>query len=102
MKIKCDREKLLSAFQTAASVVPSRSPKPILQNVKIDAIRRSSSLLDGDRHGSRYSHSAVDGVETEVPGSALLVGCSVRIDPERKQRRDFEYRSRWPRSRGVW
>ena len=36
MKITCDREKLLAAFQTAAMVAPTRSPKPILQNVKLE------------------------------------------------------------------
>ena len=35
MKVTCDRESLLAAFQTAAAVVPSRSPKPILQNIKL-------------------------------------------------------------------
>ena len=36
MKIKCNREKFLAAFQTTAAVAPTRSPKPILQNVKIE------------------------------------------------------------------
>ena len=70
MKIKCDREKLLSAFQTAASVVPSRSPKPILQNVRLDAGEDGAFLMATDMEmGIRV---AVDGVTSEVPGSALL------------------------------
>ena len=36
MKVVCNREKLLHAFQTVASVSPARSTKPILQNVKIE------------------------------------------------------------------
>ena len=36
MKVTCDREKMLPAFQTAAAVAPARSPKPILQNVKLE------------------------------------------------------------------
>ena len=60
-------KKLLSAFQTAASVVPSRSPKPILQNVKFDAAEGSTCLMATDMEvGIR---TLVDGVETEVPGS---------------------------------
>ncbi|MBM4000961.1 MAG: DNA polymerase III subunit beta [Planctomycetes bacterium] len=37
MEFSCDREKMLSVFQTAAAVVPARSPKSILQNVKFAA-----------------------------------------------------------------
>ena len=36
MKITFEREKFQSAFQTAAAVAPARSPKPILQNVKLE------------------------------------------------------------------
>ena len=36
MKATCERDKLLHAFQMAASVAPARSPKPILQNVKLE------------------------------------------------------------------
>jgi DNA polymerase III subunit beta len=38
MKIIVDREQLASAFALAGSVAPSRSPKEILQNVKLTAI----------------------------------------------------------------
>ena len=70
MKIKCDREKLLSAFQTAASVVPSRSPKPILQNVKLEVTETSACLMATDLEvGLR---TKVEGIEAEVPGSALF------------------------------
>ena len=37
MKIICNREKLLSAFQIAAGIAPTRSPKEVLNNIKIDA-----------------------------------------------------------------
>ena len=40
MKICCDRAKFLEAFQVVASVAPSRSPKAILQNVKIEATEK--------------------------------------------------------------
>jgi DNA polymerase III subunit beta len=38
MKIIVDREQLASAFALAGSVAPSRSPKEILQNVKLTAV----------------------------------------------------------------
>ena len=36
MKIHCDRARFLEAFQIVASVAPSRSPKVVLQNVKLE------------------------------------------------------------------
>ena len=70
MKIRCDREKLLTAFQTAAMVAPSRSPKPVLQNVKIIAAESSTVLMATDMEvGVRID---VEDVEVETPGSALL------------------------------
>src|SRR5260221_216208 len=70
MKLMCDREQLLSAFQTAASVAPSRSPKPVLQNVKIEAGKESTMLLATDLEvGIRIK---VLGLEVEAAGSALL------------------------------
>lgn len=70
MKIQCNRDALWHAFQTAASVAPSRSPKPILQNVKLDAIENRAVLLATDMEvGIRLE---VTDVEVESPGSALL------------------------------
>ena len=37
MKIRSPKEPLLAAVQTAAAVVPARSPKPVLTNVKLEA-----------------------------------------------------------------
>ena len=37
MKIRCPKEPLLAAVQTAAAVVPARSPKPVLTNLKFEA-----------------------------------------------------------------
>ena len=37
MKALCNREGLLAAFGMVSGVVPARSPKPILQNVKLVA-----------------------------------------------------------------
>ncbi|HEV3004574.1 MAG TPA: DNA polymerase III subunit beta [Pirellulales bacterium] len=70
MKVICDREKLLAAFQTAAAVAPLRSPKPILQNVKFDVAPESATMLATDLEiGIRV---AVPGIEIQVPGSAVL------------------------------
>ena len=70
MKVICEREKLLSAFQTAAAVAPARSPKPILQNVKLEVRDDSVTLMATDLEiGIRVE---VAGVEVEVPGNAVL------------------------------
>ncbi|MGW8257238.1 MAG: DNA polymerase III subunit beta, partial [Thermoguttaceae bacterium] len=45
MRAICEREKLLHAFQTAAGVAPTRSPKPILQNLKLDVNAVRATLI---------------------------------------------------------
>lgn len=70
MKITCNREQLLHAFQTVAIVAPARSPKPILQNVKLEATDQGVELMATDSEvGIRH---AVSGVEIHVPGSVIL------------------------------
>lgn len=70
MKIACDREKLASAFQLAASVANARSPKEILQNVKIEAGEDRVTLMATDMEtGIRID---VEGVDVQQPGRALL------------------------------
>jgi DNA polymerase-3 subunit beta len=70
MKVTCDRELLLSRFQTAAMVAPARSPKPILQNVKLDARSDCAILMATDMEiGIRID---VEGIEVESPGSVVL------------------------------
>ncbi len=70
MKITCDREKLASAFQIAASVANARSPKEILQNVKIEAAEDRVTLMATDMEtGIRID---VEGVDVQNPGRALL------------------------------
>lgn len=63
MKIVCDREQLLSAFQTAALVSPTRSPKPILRNVKFDATEGPLVLMATDLEV---------GIRIEVPQVEVL------------------------------
>jgi DNA polymerase-3 subunit beta len=70
MKITCDREQLLHAFQTVASVVPARSPKPVLQNVKLQVDEEGAALSATDLEiGIRHQ---VTGVEVQAPGAVLL------------------------------
>jgi len=70
MKATCDREKLLHAFQTAASVAPARSPKAILQNVKLELGEDRATLTGTDLEvGIRLD---LQGVSVEAPGSAVL------------------------------
>ena len=70
MKITCNREKLLHAFQTVAAIAPVRSPKPILQNVKLEVTGKSATLMATDLEvGIRYE---VAGIEVDAPGAVLL------------------------------
>ena len=70
MKAICEREKLLHAFQTAAGVAPTRSPKPILQNLKLEVTPEAAMLVGTDMEiGIRM---VVPGFVIEEPGSAVL------------------------------
>lgn len=70
MKIVCEREKFLHAFQTCASVAPTRSPKPILQNVKLEVSPERATLMATDLEiGIRID---VSGITAEAPGNAVL------------------------------
>ncbi|MEM9353677.1 MAG: DNA polymerase III subunit beta [Planctomycetota bacterium] len=70
LKLACDREQLLHAFQTVAAVAPSRSPKPILQNVKLEATADRVELSATDLEiGIRHT---VAGVDIHQPGTVIL------------------------------
>jgi len=70
MKLTCDREKMLHTFQTVAAVVPTRSPKPILQNVKFEVSEDGGVLMGTDLEvGIRCR---VSGIEVETPGTVIL------------------------------
>lgn len=70
MKITCNREQFLQAFQTVAAVAPSRSPKPILQNVKLEVSGDSTTLQATDLEVS--IRQSVQGIEAESDGVVLL------------------------------
>ena len=70
MKIKIDRESFLKVFQLAAAVAPSRSPKEILQNIKLEVSKTGSFLTATDTEvGVRLS---VPNVVVEAAGKAVL------------------------------
>jgi DNA polymerase-3 subunit beta len=70
MKLAADREALLAAFQTAAMVAPARSPKTILQNVKLLASKDATLLLATDLEvGVRCK---VPNVTVDKPGACVL------------------------------
>ena len=70
MKIKIRRDSFLRPFQVASAVAPARSPKAILQNVKIEASEGQTILTATDMEvGVRLN---VADVEIEAPGSALI------------------------------
>jgi len=70
MKITYEREKFLQAFHHAASVVPARSPKPVLKNIRLEVSPEGGTLMATDLEiGIRVELS---GLEVEEPGSVLL------------------------------
>lgn len=71
MKILANREGLLSAFQAVWGVVPSKSPKAILQNVKLIASEEDgTTLLATDLEVGLIRR--VTGVKVDQPGAAIL------------------------------
>ncbi len=70
MKLSCNREQLLHAFQAVAAVAPARSPKAILQNVKLEVADGVATFLATDLEVAiRYQAT---GVEVDEPGAAIL------------------------------
>ena len=70
MKLTCNREKLLHAFQLASGVAPQRSPKPILENIKLEATADQVTLMATNLEvGIRIE---VPGLEVEASGSVVL------------------------------
>lgn len=70
MNVRVTREPLLAAIQSAAAVVPTRSPKPVLTNVKLEADDGRAILSATDLEvGIRVE---IEGVEVQAAGSVLL------------------------------
>ena len=70
MRVVIERETFLAAFQMAAAVAPNRSPRAILENVKLEASESGSVLVATDMEvGIRAD---VLGVEVTAPGIVIL------------------------------
>jgi DNA polymerase-3 subunit beta len=70
MRVTCNRQDLLSAFQMVSGVVPARSTKPILLNVKLVATPEGATLLATDLEvGIRCK---VAGLVVHDPGQLVL------------------------------
>lgn len=70
MKITCNRSALAEAFALATTAAPGRSPKEILQNVKLSADGDTVTLSATDMEiGIRTS---ISGVQVDTPGTVLL------------------------------
>lgn len=70
MQLTCQRASLTSAFQTVAGVVPSRTTKDILKNVKLQVVGSKATLIGTDSEiGLRCE---VPDVVAESSGEALL------------------------------
>jgi DNA polymerase-3 subunit beta len=70
MKLHCHRPSLIAAFQIVDGVVPSRTPKEILKNVKLELADGVATLIGTDSEvGIRYD---IPGVEFDTPGETLL------------------------------
>ena len=70
MKLFCHRPTLTAAMQLVSGVVPSRTPKDILKNVKLVVANGDVTLIATDQEvGIRYK---LEGVETDSNGEALL------------------------------
>lgn len=71
MHFTCDREKLLAALDAASVMTPKHSPKPILENVHVNAMRDGvCRLTSTDLEISVAVY--VDGVQCITSGAALL------------------------------
>ena len=70
MKIRCPKEPLLAAVQTAGAVVPARSPKPVLSTIKFEAGDNGVVISATDLEVGIRADLA--GVEVLAPGSVLL------------------------------
>lgn len=74
MNITCNRENLTEAFQAVASVAPARSPKSILQKVKIDFRSDTSVAMATDTE---------IGIRREFEGTEALVSGSIVVPVQR-------------------
>jgi DNA polymerase-3 subunit beta len=70
MQLTCERVPFSSAFQTAASAVPSRTPKDVLRNVYLHLAAGKVQMVGTDQEVA--IRCDVNGVTTSSTGEALL------------------------------
>ena len=70
MKLNCHRASLATALQIVSGVVPTRTPKEILKNVKLHVDGGKAVLIGTDQEVG--IHFEVNGVETDSTGEVLL------------------------------
>lgn len=70
MKLHCHRPSLVAALQAVSAVVPNRTPKEILKNVKLVVADGRVTLQATDQEVG--IHQQIEGVETDSAGTALL------------------------------
>lgn len=71
MKICFSRHQMLTAFGIVSGVAPARSPKPILQNIRLAANGDGDAELTATDLEVSISHRLL-GVKCETPGSGML------------------------------
>ncbi|CAB4131290.1 DnaN DNA polymerase sliding clamp subunit (PCNA homolog) [uncultured Caudovirales phage] len=76
MRFKANRKKLLAAFDAVSYAIPTRSPNPILQNVKLEIGEVSTMYATDLEIGIAY---IVDGITAEKPGDVILPTRIVQI-----------------------
>src|SRR6516164_10494468 len=87
MRALCNREGLLTAFGMVSGVVPARSPKPILQNLKLVADPDEGSTLMATDLEVGIRHRVL-GMKVEQPGAVILptarFGSILRTSPDQE------------------
>ena len=70
MKLTCPKHTLATAFATVSGVVPSRTPKEVLKNVKLELTAEGATLVGTDQEIGVRSRLAE--VDTQSTGTLLL------------------------------
>lgn len=71
MKATFDREGLLNALQLVGGVIPARTPRPVLQNIKLVATKDKTVAMATDSESGGVVLE-VRGVHVQEPGEILL------------------------------
>lgn len=73
MRLRCERDELLSALQAASGVAASKGVHPVYESVEIIAATDGLTLLATDLEiGMKLRIAASDRVRTEQPGTAVV------------------------------